>query len=660
MAIVKMKRLRLIALAEDRDALLESLLHVGCVEVQEPSECLADEAYAALLKQETAHLAEARGDVAQLKQALDVLHKYAPAKGSLFAQRPQVREAELLDEAARREALGKAAEINAHAKTVAALNAREARLKADVLSLKPWSDCDLPLEMKGTGTVDLLLGAIPVNADCEAMVGTLDDQIGAVEVRKLSADREQQYLEILVHKSCRQEALEIMRSYGFAFTQLKDLTGTAEENILRLEQELREVDDRREQTLQAIRTLSECRDELKLGIDRTEQVLAQESSKERLMTGGAIIYLTGWATAPEVPALEKTLAKFDCAYELADPTAEEYPQVPIKLKNNPVTEPFNVVTEMYSMPAYDSVDANPLMAPFFVLFFGFMMNDIAYGLLMVLGTAFFLKKAKPKGGMRNMMTMFLMCGVSSIFWGCITGSFFGDFFPKLFQLLGVSDDFVWFWPPLFSPINDIILVMVGSMVLGVIQIFTGMAVSVAEKFRHKQALDAVTQEFAWWFILFGAAGAIAGSAVAGMPAALGTVGIVLLVGGAVLLLAGCLIRAKGLVGGLIGFGGAIYNGVSGYFSDILSYLRLMALMMAGSIIASVFNTLGSVFGLVPFLILALLGNALNLVLNLLGCYVHTLRLQCLEFFGRFYQDGGKAFRPLAVNTKYVDILKEEN
>ena len=131
-----------------------------------------------------------------------------------------------------------------------------------------------------------------------------------------------------------------------------------------------------------------------------------------------------------------------------------------------------------------------------------------------------------------------------------------------------------------------------------------------------------------------------------------------LVAGAVLLLAGNIIRAKGL-GGIIGFGGDIYNGVSGYFSDILSYLRLMALMMAGSIIASVFNTLGSVFGLVPFIIVAIIGNTLNLVLNLLGCYVHTMRLQCLEFFGRFYQDGGKAFRPLAVETKYVDILKEE-
>ena len=310
------------------------------------------------------------------------------------------------------------------------------------------------------------------------------------------------------------------------------------------------------------------------------------------------------------------------------------------------------------MPAYDGVDPNPLMAPFFILFFGFMMNDIGYGLLMALGTVLYLKLAEPRGNTRKMMTMFFMCGLSSIFWGCLTGSFFGDFLPKLFQLLGISDDFVWFWPPLFTPINDIILVMVGSMALGVIQVFTGMAVSMAEKFRHGQVLDAVSGEIAWWIILGGAAMAICSTAVAGAPAALGTAGLVVLAVGLALLLAGNLIRAGGL-SGIVGFGGDIYNGVSGYFSDILSYLRLMALMMAGSIIASVFNTLGSVFGLVPFLIVAIIGNALNLVLNLLGCYVHTMRLQCLEFFGRFYKDGGKAFRPLTVETKYVDVLKEE-
>ena len=106
--------------------------------------------------------------------------------------------------------------------------------------------------------------------------------------------------------------------------------------------------------------------------------------------------------------------------------------------------------------------------------------------------------------------------------------------------------------------------------------------------------------------------------------------------------------------------GTVYNGVTGIFSDVLSYSRLMALMLSGSIIASVFNTLGTtVNNVVVFIVIAIIGNTLNFALNILGCFVHDLRLQCLEFFGKFYKDGGKAFRPLAVNTKYVDIMKEE-
>ena len=99
--------------------------------------------------------------------------------------------------------------------------------------------------------------------------------------------------------------------------------------------------------------------------------------------------------------------------------------------------------------------------------------------------------------------------------------------------------------------------------------------------------------------------------------------------------------------------------MTGYFGDILSYSRLMALMLAGSVIAQVFNTLGAIPGnVIIFLIISLVGNTLNFALNLLGCYVHDLRLQCLEYFGKFYQDGGKPFRPLSWNTKYYDIVKE--
>ena len=130
-----------------------------------------------------------------------------------------------------------------------------------------------------------------------------------------------------------------------------------------------------------------CLDELKAGTDRVEQIVATESAKERLLSGGSILFLDGWASQPEIPELERALAKFDCAYELEDPKEEEYPDVPVELRNGKLVRPMNMVTDMYSLPAYGSVDPNPLMAPFFILFYGMMMADMGYGLIMMILSA---------------------------------------------------------------------------------------------------------------------------------------------------------------------------------------------------------------------------------------------------------------------------------
>ena len=667
MAIVKMKRLRLLALRPDRERLLRGLQSLGCVEIREPDIDLSDPEWAGLGKPDLSGLEKAREQSLLLGGALDVLRRYAPAKDGLFTPRPEITEGELFDEAVYAQGLDAARRVMEGEQALVAKGAERAKLLTQKASLEPWTCLDVALDEEGTATVPVHFCSVPVRTDFAALEAAAQGAELAQLVRA-GNDRELQYFLLICHHSAVSACYEAMRPFGVSRVTLRGWTGTAAENTALLDNRIAALEREEAECKAALAALGEKRDVLRRCADRAAQEIGREENKARLIDTDTAFVLDGWFPAENAGEVEKVLGGFNCAWEAADPTPDEYPQVPIKLKNNPVTAPFTAITEMYSMPAYGSVDPNPLMAPFFIAFFGFMMNDIGYGVLMVLGTALFLAKARPKGTMRDMMAMFFMCGISSVFWGCLTGCFFGDFLSKLFDLTGsaaavpgyhdAAGSFIWFWKPLFTPINDTITVMIGSMVLGVIQVFTGMAVSVSMKLRQGQVLDAVTQEMAWWCILIGAAIAICGSAVAGMPAGLGTAGLVILVLGAGLSLAGCLIRAKSLLG-LGSFLWDAYNSISGYFSDILSYLRLMALMMAGSIIASVFNTLGSVFGLVPFIIVAIIGNVLNLVLNLLGCYVHTMRLQCLEFFGRFYQDGGKPFRPLAVETKYVDILKEE-
>ncbi len=649
MSIVKMKRIRLIALAEDRDALLSSLLHVGCVEISEP-EIPQGEDGNPLLHRDAAGVAQAKAQLTALQHALEVLRKYAPRKKGMFAPRDTIREKELLDEKAMAAALSKAEAVNEHAKAVGQLNTREARLHTEQLALQPWRAYDLPLEEDGTKTTAILLGTVPNAVDFDAMAGAVMESAETAWLKLLSTDREQQYLEIIVHRSQEQLALETLRTYGFSFSQLKDLTGTVAKNIHRLDEEIRQIGEQRRGEEEAIRTLGAAWDELEVCVDRVQQVLAKEDAKERLLTGGAIICLDGWAEAPEVPALEKALKNFDCAYELTDPTPEEYPQVPVKLKNSVFSRCMNVVTEMYSLPAYDGTDPNPLMAPFFILFFGIMMADAAYGLLMIFGALFVLKKAKPREGTRNFMELVFWCGVSTTIIGVMTGGFLGDFIPQLLKIINPESTFEM--PALFTPLDDTVAIMLGSLVLGFIQVITGMAVSVVNKIRSGDFIDALFDEITWWIILAGVALAIFGiGTVGGVPIPLTVGGLMLVFGGTR--------KAKGF-GKVASLVGLVYNGVTGYFSDILSYVRLMALMLSGSVIASVFNTLGATFGnVILFVIVSLIGNALNLALNLLGCYVHDLRLQCLEFFNRFYKEGGKPYKPLAIQTKYVDVIKEE-
>ena len=300
------------------------------------------------------------------------------------------------------------------------------------------------------------------------------------------------------------------------------------------------------------------------------------------------------------------------------------------------------------MPAYDGVDPNPVMAPFFIFFFGMMMADMGYGLLMIVGSLLFLKKKRPDD--RSFMEMIFWCGIMTFIFGALTGGFFGDFIPQLCKLIDPASTFTM--PALFDPLNDTMAIMVGSLVLGAIQVFTGMTVSVVEKCRNGHFLDALFDEITWWIILAGGAMAILGvGSVGGVPVVLCVGGLMLLYGAG---------RGKKGFGKVTGVVAAVYNGVTGFFSDILSYVRLMALMLSGAVLAQVFNMLGATTGnVVTFIIIAFVGNMLNLALNLLGCYVHDMRLQFLEFFGRFYKDGGKAYRPLRVRAKHVEIIKED-
>lgn len=632
-----MKKLRVMALERRRDELLRGLLHLGCVEISEPEQ-LSDPAWSALLERGTSALVQTRTEIADVNSALAAIRQYAKVKDGLFIQRRAVSEREFLDIDGRAQAQTVSRRIGEALGEISRLQSEESRLNARRAALEPWRSLDLPLEQTGTAHTLFRLGVCPGSTDTGAVRAALGDS--AAELYEVSGDKQQRYYLLICHRAEEEQVQELLRPFNFSAVVFQGVEGTAAENADALDRQLAENRKAQEAAAAAIVEDAGARDALRLYLDQLNAEAAKDQSAERLMTDGTILFFEGWAPAEELTAVEKFLESLDCAWEASDPTEEEIPKVPVRLRNNWFTRPLNMVTEMYSLPSYGNVDPNPLMAPFFILFYGIMMADMGYGILMFAAGFFITRKYRPKGTMGHLFGLLTLCGVSTFIMGALTGGFFGDFLTQAVKLT-TGGDFAL--PALFTPLNDTLMILIGSMALGLVHIVTGMAISFVRKLRRGAVLDALFEEVTWWVVFLGI----------GLMA-LGVTNLVLYLGIALVIL-GPLVTEKGF-GKLTGIFGSLYNHVTGYFGDILSYSRLMALMLAGSVIAQVFNTLGAIPGnIVIFVIVSMAGNALNFALNLLGCYVHDLRLQCLEYFGKFYEDGGKPFRPLAMEPKYVDI-----
>ena len=643
MAIVKMKKLRVMAMAGQKEELLRQLLRLGCVEISEPDSKLADPAWAALLQRGTSHLVNKKSEIADVDTALAAIKKYAQLKDGLFIKRRPISEKDFLDTGTADQAKEAAQKIGDLLRSLTQLQGDETRLQTRWAGLLPWKSLDMPLELEGTTYTRFRLGVCPGSTDIGQVKTELGASGAAAELYEISGDKQQKYLLLISLRADEEAALEVLRPHGFSVVTIPDTTGTAADNIARLDAQIAENEKQQSVAVDAIVKSAGARDALRLYADRLTAEAAEETNAERLMTDGTILFFEGWVPAEKLSKVEKLLTSMDCAWEASDPTEDEISQVPVLLKNNWLTRPLNMVTEMYSLPAYDNVDPNPLMAPFFILFYGIMMADMGYGLLMILASVLITRAYRPKGTAGHLFALMGLCGVSTFIMGAITGGFFGDFLTQV-VLLTTGKDFAL--PALFTPLDDTLMILVGAMCLGFVQIATGMVISLVQKVKKGQVMDAVWEEITW-FVVFAGIGLMV----------LGVTNIVLYVG-LVMVVAGPVITGKGL-GKITGIFGSLYNHVTGYFGDILSYSRLMALMLAGSVIAQVFNTLGAIPGnIVVFIIISMAGNALNFALNLLGCYVHDLRLQCLEYFGKFYEDGGKPFRPLAVNTKFVDIQND--
>ena len=663
-----MKRLTLTVIRSQKDDLMKDLIRHGCVEVAEIDSLVKESEISELVKSEGSDLMKFRQAYNSLQHGLELLNRYVPKKSPLLTAKPEVEPDVFLDETGMWGAVQFARQIEENDAGIKRIAAEESRQRSVIESLKPWADLTMPLNTDGTEYTSVLLGMIPSRISLEEVASAVEKVTDEAQLYSVSDDKSQHYVMLIVLREKSTAVQEVLREYGYTPAAVAGMDGSARECIGKAEVSLKELAAEKQHLTKAIEAEDVRRDELKLALDRMGTKISIAEAEEKLFGTESVVMMEGWIPAEREEELSHVFEDYTCAYETRDPEEEEYPDVPVRLKNNRVTDGLNMVTNMYSLPAYGTVDPNPLMAPFFIVFFGLMFADIGYGVLMILAALVAMARIRPQEGTLSFCRLLLWGGIATTVAGFLTGALFSDAPKQIYDVICASKGIEPVWqglPRLFSPTEDSILVLVGSLVLGWLHLNTGMVVSFVQKWKHGNKADAVWEEGSLWVLLIGAV-IFALKKLNILPGIPDVVAVGALVIGVAMLLFGAGRNAKGF-GKVTAAFGCIYNTATGWFGDILSYSRIMALMLAGGVVGQVFNTVAimpakssgiNAFTVIAFVLIFLLGHAMNFGLNLLGCYVHDLRLQCLEFFGKFYQDGGKPFKPLKLSGKYVRAKTE--
>ena len=669
MAVVPMQKLLLIGARDEKSQVLKALQRFGCFHAAPlppaPLEAVA-------LKES---LARSDRELHQAEAALFVLEELAPAGGSMLDALKGGSELSFAEWQARsekhEEALKLADTILEKNKEISEANGRAARAKVLMDGLTPWRKLGLPLNMTETASCRVLIGALPGVWSREAITALLKEELpelSAYELTLLEADAAQTPLVLVCLKEEADSVEDLMRKKGFARPILSS-DQTPLDAYRDQQFERSSAIAAAEEAKAAVKALAPRRGELEFLADDCRLETARLTALSGAGEGRNSFFLCGFVPKSQAPRLKEVLEKeHTVSVELLETAADE--ETPVLLSNKAFSAPTESVVESYGLPGRGEVDPTSIMAIFYYFLFGLMLSDAGYGLLMMVGCGILLKKfPKMKRSTRQMFTMFFWCGVSTFIWGLLFGGFFGDAIDVIaHNFFGVPAEKAVFQPLWFAPLEKPMQLLVYSFAFGIVHLFVGLGLKGYQLLKQKKIMDFIGGVLAWYLLLTGLIlmllpsdlfGSISGSPIP-LPAWVQTMAKYLaLLGAAGLLLFSAWDRKN--IGLRLALGAYELYGITGWLSDVLSYSRLLALGLATGVIASVINSMASMFGsgitgIIAFIVIFLVGHTLNMAINLLGAYVHTNRLQYVEFFGKFYDGGGEEYHPLAAdNTQYYHM-----
>jgi len=686
MAILNMKRIEILGLQKDRKKIIEFVQRQGCVQLDEMQE--EGQHFTNLPTQQTVTQLERYEST--VDSALEVLNRYTSGKGGLldsFAPREEMSTTEYLEKSKNVDAtLGKCKQLNALYKKIQDSKVEIARAETAIDQVRPWETLDIPSSFKGTADTQAFIGTIAEPLDREGVLTKIveADPEAQGEVEIVSADKNQTCLVAICHKDNAKTFEQALRTAGFV--AVSDATKHPPKvRIERLTKQIEQCNADIAEAEEAIKTYDDSRDDIAFLKDYLTLRTDKYKVLDKVSVDDSVFVISGYIPETKAEGLKNKLeSKFDTAVNLSD-VDNESDEVPVAVHNNKLGMTMESITNMYAFPSHKDIDPSFIMTTFYYLLFGLMLGDAGYGLVMTFLCLFVKFKYKLEPRKRATVNYGLGCGLSTTFWGAMQNSWFGDLPKWIANGLKSNEptDFIsthhLYW---FDPLQNTTRFLLLCFFIGILHLILANCINLYKMSKQGMAFEGFFEVVPILLILVGIIPVInsyiGGGALAEIPstqpidnminAAAPVLYILLIIGAIGVVVGPAIVRIKqkssvgkvlgGLGGGLYG----LYNAASGYLGDILSYARLLALGLCTGVIASVINQLAATPGggnWFLFIIIFIIGHTINLGINLIGAYVHTNRLQYVEFFSKFYEGGGKPFTPLSAQSQSF-VFKEEN
>ena len=650
MAIVKMSKFTLFAFESQKEALLDSLHrfeNVQFVNLQER----AEEHLQSLVKDsENEKISYLEGEQAKVKFALELLLKYTEKEGTIksLVKGKSILNYEELESLAKKSNYKENYEkLKEKDNELLQMKNEKSKINSEIEVLAPWISLDATFkELRALKSSTFLMGSLP-KAFKATFREKLEREIPYSYLEVISEVKGEIYVILLTHKDYENAAKEILKLHSFNAINLK-YDGIPSQLVQAFNERLEEISKDEERINAEIKQDCKYLEDFKIVYEYLSNKHIKASACRNFLKTDSVIAIEGWVPTEFSEHLEntiKSITKEDLYLEMEEATSE-HEDVPILLKNNALVEPFELITSMYSLPKYSEIDPTPLLTPFYMAFFGMMLADIGYGIVLFIASALALKKFNLDEGQRRFVKFFFWLSIPTAVAGFIYGSFFGDLIK---------------FKSLLNPAEDLMTILVISVVMGAIHIYFGLGVRGYMLIRDGKPKDAIYDVLTWYCALTGAFVLLGGAKIGLSPDVINIGKWVMIVGMVGLVLTQG--RQNKSIGAKLGAGLYGLYGISSYIGDLVSYSRLMAIGLAGGFIAAAFNMLirmiPSPFNIIFGVFIFVFAQIFNLLLSALGAFVHSARLQYVEYFSKFYEGGGKAFKVFKSRNQYIYVKKEK-